>query len=89
MNGMNNMMAPLSQMMNSPILQMANLVKSGQNPMGMIQMLSGQNPQIAQGLNLIQGKNAGQLQATALNLAKERGIDIDQLAQSLGLTLPR
>lgn len=80
---------PLSQIVNSPIMQIANLVKAGQNPMSMIQMLSGQNPQIAQGLNLIQGKNANQLQTTALNLAKERGIDINQLAQSLGLTLPR
>lgn len=79
----------MNNLSNSPIMEIANLVRLGQNPMSMIQMLSGQNPQIAQGMNLIRGKNANQLQATAVNLAKERGIDLNQLAQSLGLNLPR
>ena len=61
----------------------------GQNPMGLIQQLSGQNAPIMQGLNLIQGKNETQLRTMAQNLAKERGIDLNQLASVLNLTLPR
>ena len=44
---------------------------------------------IMQGLNLIQGKNEAQLRTMAQNLAKERGIDLNQLASALNLTLPR
>ena len=57
--------------------------------MGLIQQLSGQNAPIMQGLNLIQGKNEAQLRTMAQNLAKERGIDLNQLASVLNLTLPK
>ena len=51
--------------------------------------LGGQSAPIMQGLNLIQGKNEAQLRTMAQNLAKERGIDLNQLASVLNLTLPR
>lgn len=68
---------------------LANLARAGQNPMGLIQQLGGQSAPIMQGLNLIQGKNEAQLKTMAQNLAKERGIDLNQLASVLNLTLPR
>lgn len=80
---------PFDVIANSPVMQIANLVRTGQNPMNMIQMLSGQNAPIMQGMNLIQGKNSQQLETMARNLAKERGIDLNQLASVLNLTLPK
>lgn len=80
---------PFDVIANSPVMQIANLVRAGQNPMNMIQMLSGQNAPIMQGMNLIQGKNSQQLETMARNLAKERGIDLNQLASVLNLTLPK
>lgn len=80
---------PFDVIANSPVMQIANLVKAGQNPMNMIRMLSGQNAPIMQGMNLIQGKNSQQLETMARNLAKERGIDLNQLASVLNLTLPK
>lgn len=50
------MPSPFDMITHSPIMQLANLARAGQNPMGLIQQLSGQNAPIMQGLNLIQGK---------------------------------
>ena len=83
------MPSPYDMITHSPIMQLANLARAGQNPMGLIQQLGGQSAPIMQGLNLIQGKNETQLKTMAQNLAKERGIDLNQLASALNLTLPR
>ena len=83
------MPSPFEMITHSPIMQLANLARAGQNPMGLIQQLGGQSAPIMQGLNLIQGKNEAQLRTMAQNLAKERGIDLNQLASVLNLTLPK
>ena len=96
------MSSPFDVITHSPIMQLANLARAGQNPMGLIQQLGGQSAPIMQGLNLIQGKNEAQLRTMAQNLAKERGIDLSvassldidvtgivALASVLTLTLPR
>lgn len=81
--------SPLDMLTHSPIMQLANLARVGQNPMALIQQLSGQSAPIMQGYNLIQGKNEEQLRNMAQNLARERGIDLNQLASVLNLTLPK
>lgn len=55
------MSSPFDMITHSPIMQLANLARAGQNPMGLIQQLGGQSAPIMQGLNLIQGKNEAQL----------------------------
>ena len=37
------MSSPFDVITRSPIMQLANLARAGQNPMGLIQQLSGQN----------------------------------------------
>lgn len=74
--------------MTNAIMQLVQLVNSGGNPMGLLSMAAGQNPQLAQAMQMISGKNAEQLRNMAENMAKEQGIDITSLANSLGLNLP-
>lgn len=83
------MSSPFDMITHSPIMQLANLTRAGQNPMGLIQQLCGQSAPIMQGLNLIQGKSETQLRTMAQNLSKELGIDLNQLASALNLTLPK
>ena len=71
------MPSPFDMITHSPIMQLANLARAGQNPMGLIQQLGGQSAPIMQGLNLIQGNNEAQLRTMAQNLAKERGLTCD------------
>ena len=66
------------------------------NPMGALQQqlqnrmsqMMKQNPQAYQKMQeMVSGKSEGDLRQTAMNLAKERGIDINQFASQFGIKL--
>lgn len=69
----------------NPLAMLIQAAQRGGNPKVMMRQMAMQDPKIAQALKLIDGKSPQQLQATAINMAKERGIDLNQLVQSLGL----
>lgn len=71
--------------MNNPIFALVQALNSGGNPMAMLQQMADGNPQIAQAVQLMRGKNPQQLQTMAQNMARERGIDINQLIRQLGI----
>lgn len=56
--------------------------------MQMLQQLAGRNPQAAQVMKMIQGKNQQQLRSMAENMCRERGVSIEQVAQQLGIQIP-
>ena len=69
--------------MNDPMMAMLQMARNGGNPMQMLQ----QNPQAAQAMRLIQGKNPQQLRQTAENMAKQRGTSVEEIARQLGLPM--
>lgn len=73
----------------NPLMMALQMARGGQNPMSIIQGMMGQNPQMAQAMKLIQGKSPEELRMVAENMAKERGMNLEQLAQNMGLTLPK
>lgn len=70
---------------NNPLAMLMQAAQAGGNPVVMLQQMAMQDPQIAQAYRLINGKNAQQLQTMAQNIARERGIDLNQVVQSLGI----
>ena len=70
--------------MNNPMLQM---MMSGMSPMQYLQQMAGRNPQIAQAINLIQGKTPEQLHQIADNMAKQRGATVEEIARQYGLPI--
>lgn len=74
--------------MNNPIMMLVNVAKNGGNPMQTMGQMAGQNPRIAQAMRMMQGKSPQQLQSMAQNMARERGIDINQMIRELGLGNP-
>lgn len=70
--------------MNNPLMMMVQTMQRGGNPLQALGQMGG-NPQIAQFMQMIQGKSGNQLQQMAENMARERGIDIDELAKQLGM----
>lgn len=70
---------------NNPIMQLAQLARSGGNPIQAIQQMAGGDKRIAQAYGMIQGKNAQQLQQMAENMARERGTNINEIMRDLGL----
>lgn len=78
-----------SVMGNNPLFQLVNMMRSGGNPQQLFKQFIQQNPQMNQALPFVQGKNPQQLQQTFYNMCKERGVDPNQVAQSIGITLPK
>lgn len=73
----------------NPLMIMQMLQNSG-NPMMMLQQMAQQNPMMGRAMQMGQGKNEVQLKNTVRNLAKQRGMNDEQLQQMLsnfGLTL--
>lgn len=63
------------QLQNNPaIQQIVNMAKSGTNPIQMIQMLAGQNPQVQNIMNIL---NNGKISPKQLfmNMANQKGIN--------------
>lgn len=71
----------------NPMMFLMQAARSG-NPMGMLQQLAGQNPQISQAMRMMQGKSTQQLQQMAQNMANERGVSLNDVARQLGITIP-
>lgn len=58
------------------IKQFANMYRNAQNPMAMLQGMMKQNPQIAQVMNMLNGRNP---QEVFYSMCKERGVNPDDI----------
>ena len=67
-------------MMNNPMMQLMQLMRNGGNPMTMLNQMTGNNPMVGQLMQSMQGKSPDALRQMAMNIAKERGIDLNQFA---------
>ena len=81
----NNPVQMLQGLMASPAGQIFAAFRRGGNPVQLMQQMAGSSPQIAQALQIIRGKSPQQLQQIATNMARERGLDVSQIMQELGL----
>lgn len=73
---------------NNPLAQIMGLLQSGKNPYMILDMMSQNNPQVAQVKKMMTGKSPAQLEQMARNMAKERGTTIEDVARSLGIQIP-
>lgn len=71
--------------MNNPLLSIMGVARSGGNYSQMIRNLAMRDPQIGQAMQMIQGKTPDQLKQMAMNMAKERGVSVEDVARGLGL----
>ena len=79
--------------MNNPmagnlLAAMMQMMRSGGNPMYLLQQMAAQDPQVSQAMRMIQGKSPQQLRSMAENMAKERGVSLEGMANQMGITLP-
>ena len=71
--------------MNNPVLALVQAMQQGRNPMALMQAMAQQNPQVAQALQMMHGKSPQQLQSMAQNMARERGVDLNQMLRQIGI----
>ena len=70
----------------NPMQMIMNQVMRGFSPSGMVDRIGG--PQARQAKQIICGKSQAQLRDIAYNMAKQRGIDLGDLAAQMGMNLP-
>ena len=68
---------------NNPVIKLMRHAKGGGNVVQMMQQMAGQDQQIAQAYEMIQGKSPQQLQQMAKNMAKERRISVNYIINSI------
>lgn len=75
--------------MNNPVMALMQIARNGGNPMRAIQEMALRDPRAAQANKIIQGKTPDQLRQIAENMAKQRGMDLNQVAQQMGINLSK
>ena len=71
----------------NPMQIIMNQFVNGMSPMAILNRMSG--PQVNQARSLIEGKNQDQLRQIAINMAAQRGVDLNSIAQQMGIPLPK
>ena len=74
--------------MNNPIMTMLSAMQNGRNPSLILRQLANTNPQARQVMQMISGKSPDQLRQMAENLAANQGTSIEDVARSLGISIP-
>ena len=70
-----------------PVAFLQQALMGGRGLPDALKQIAAQGGQYAQVVNMIQGKNAQELQAYAQNLAKEYGVNLDELLRGIGVSV--
>ena len=69
------------------VMQLFKMMNS-RNPQQVLMQVAQQNPVLNQAMQMTNGQTPQQMRQTAMNLARQRGVDINQLAQMMGINGP-
>ena len=75
--------------MNMNPMQMLQMLNKAQNPMGMLQQLTANNPKLQRVIEIMNGKSPQELEQYVRNTAQTQGVNLEELAQKMGLQLPQ
>ena len=70
-------------------MQIIQMLQRGANPNQLMMQLAQSNPAVRQAMQMVNGKTPDQIRDMAQQMAKQRGIDLNQLTQQLGIRLPK
>lgn len=77
---------PLQSMLQgNPVMQVVNIMRTGGNPNAMLNQLMQKNPQMQQIQQMMNGKSPNQMGELMRNVAQQRGVDLGELAQMIGM----
>ena len=65
--------------------QFVGMARQGGDPRQAIMRAAQNDPRMAMAMRMREGKNAAQLQQMAQNMAKERGLSVQDIARQLGI----
>ena len=70
-------------------MQLIGMLQKNQNPMGLLNQIAQNNPQLQRVLEVVKGKSPKEIEQYVRNTAKTQGVDLNNLAQRLGFQLPQ
>ena len=73
-------------MMNNP-MQLLSMFKNSTNPMAILQQIANNNPQMRELITNLQGKTPLELENYARNIAKSKGVDLNQFLNQYGISV--
>lgn len=65
------------------LLQLIQMMQNSNNPMGILEQVSSQNPLMSRAVQMSSGKSVGELQNIVRNLAQQIGMNEQQLNEFL------
>ena len=68
-------------------LQAIQALQKGANPNQLMMQLAQNNPAVRQAMQIVNGKTPDQIRDMARQMARQRGVDLNQLMQALGIRL--
>lgn len=71
------------------MMQMMQAIRGSRNPQQTIMQMARQNPQLGQAMQLVNGKTPDQMRQMAMQMAQQRGVDLNALAAQMGIQLPK
>lgn len=75
-------------MMSNPLASLMGMIRSGGNPQAVLGQLAQSNPQVRQAMQMMHGKSTAELKQMAYNMAKEQGVNINDVLRQLGINNP-
>lgn len=84
-NPLLSMMGNNNPMSNNPIMMLVNMMKNGGNPQALVQQMMGQNKEFSNIVNSLNGKDQSQVNQMIANAAKEKNVNLKDLADQLGM----
>lgn len=75
--------------MNNPMAQIMAAIQRGITPNQIAMRLAQQNPAVRQAMQFMNGKLPQQIQREVQQMAAQNGVNLNQLAQQLGIQLPK
>lgn len=75
-------------MTNFNVGQIVRMAKKGVDPDKLAQQLIKQNPAVKRAADLMNGKSNDEIKQMAYNRAAQIGVDLNQMAQQMGIKLP-
>ena len=74
--------------MNNPFAFVLQAMQRGGDPKQLVQQMANTDPRMRQITQLLGNRSPAQQRQFVLNMAKERGVDLDSLARSMGISIP-
>lgn len=69
--------------------QLLGMLNKAKNPLGILNQIAENNPQLQRVIEIINGKSPKELEQFVRNTAQTQGVDLSQLAKKLGIQLPQ